>query len=77
MEKDSPPKKSILRKIYNNSKASFKTFRRFQDSMRKEFPGLVNNPDYNPGIEKKEEKKEVKKDERRIQEVYERRTKYY
>jgi len=61
MEKDAPPKKSILKKIYNNSKASFKTFRRFQDAMRKEFPGLVDNPDYNLGIEKKEVK-EVKKD---------------
>jgi hypothetical protein len=69
MEKDIPPKpKSFFRKIYNNSKASLKTFRKFQDSLAKEFPGLVN---------KKKEDKEEKKDERRIQEVYERRIKYY
>lgn len=69
MEKDIPTKtKGFLRKIYNNSKASLKTFRKFQDTLAKEFPGLAN---------KKEIKKEVKKDEGRIQEVYERRTKYY
>ena len=70
MEKDTPPKtKSFFRKIYNNSKASLKTFRKFQDTLAKEFPGLVN---------KKKEDTEVKKDDKgRIQEVYERRTKYY
>lgn len=69
MEKDIPYKaKGFLRKIYNNSKASLKTFRKFQDTLAKEFPGLAN---------KKEIKEETKDDKRRIQEVYERRIKYY
>jgi hypothetical protein len=46
-----------------------KTFRRFQDALRKQFPGLVK--------EEKNKEMEEKKDERRIQEVYERRVKYY
>jgi len=72
MEKDIPPKvKGILQKMYLNSKASFKTFRNFQDYLRGVFPGFVNKE------VKKEEPKEVEKDERRIQEVYERRIKYY
>ena len=71
MEKDIPTKtKGFLRKIYNNSKASLKTFRNFQDYLRGMFPGFVEK-------EIKKEPKEVKKDERRIQEVYERRIKYY
>ena len=73
-EKESTPKEkrnSIIRKIYNNSKASFKTFRKFQDYLRKEFPNLVID-------EKNKKEMEAKKDERgRIQEVYERRIKYY
>lgn len=60
--------------MYLNSKASIKTLRRFQDSLRKTFPGLVNKE--NNKVETKEIK-EIKKDERRIQEVYERRVKYY
>jgi hypothetical protein len=61
--------------MYLNSKASFKSFRRFQDSLRKEFPGLVNKDEKK--IETKDVK-EVKKDDKgRIQEVYERRVKYY
>lgn len=55
--------------MYNNSKAAFKSFRKFQDSLRKEFPGLVIDNKNN---------KEVKKDDTgRIQEIYERRIKYY
>jgi hypothetical protein len=76
MEKDIPPKaKSFFRKIYNNSKASLKTFRKFQDTLAKEFPGLVDKKEIK---EVKKEDKEMKKDDKgRIQEVYERRTKYY
>ena len=63
--------KGVLKKMYNNSKAAFKSFRKFQDALRKEFPGLVKD--------NKEESKniEVKKDDGRIQEVYERRVRYY
>lgn len=58
MEKDIPPKvKGILQKMYLNSKASFKTFRNFQDYLRGMFPGFVEK-------EIKKEPKEVKKDER-------------
>ena len=62
--------KTIGKKMYTNSKLAFKSLRKFQDALRKEFPGLVEN--------KGNKNVEVKKDDRgRIQEVYERRVKYY
>ena len=73
-EKEQIPKgkrNSLIRKIYNNSKASFKTFRKFQEYLRKEFPNLVIDE------KNKKEKEETKDEKGRIQEVYERRIKYY
>jgi hypothetical protein len=35
-------KRAVLHKMIENSKASFKTMRKIQDRLRKEFPGSVD-----------------------------------